>query len=224
MKKIVLLTLLSAMLYSPVFSMGTPPEKQEIPAQPKTDIITKASEKYEATKILSGKTILMIVPSKDFNDTEYLIPRRMFESNGANIIVASSKLDPAIGVKNTKVTPDILLKNVKVKNYNAVIFIGGPGASEYYDNQAAHAIATWGYALSKPIGAICLAPIILAKSGLLGGKKATGLKEKADILTEEGAIYTGSDVEVFGHLITADSPASAEKFAKAFINALNKQK
>ncbi|MFC1559964.1 DJ-1/PfpI family protein [Candidatus Margulisiibacteriota bacterium] len=225
MKKIITLIFLAAIIIMPAFAMGSASEKTE---EAKPDTVTTASEykepetKKEESKIdLSGKKILMIVASKDFNDKEYFVPRNIFEEHGAKVIVASSKED-VVSANGTKIKADILLKNVKVRDYNAVVFIGGPGAKEYFNNEKAHYIATWSFGLRKPVAAICLAPVILAHSGILSGRKATVIASETDTITNEGAIYTGSDVEVFGNTITANSSDAAEKFAKAIVNALSK--
>ena len=192
--------------------MGSPPEKE-------TDITTQATE-YK--QVIPGKVILMIVASKNFQDKEYLIPRKIFEQSGAKVVVASSVKDKATSINGMEVIPDILLKNVKVKDYDAIVFVGGPGAKEYFDNSTAHSIATWGFGLKKPVAAICIAPVILANSGILSGRKATVWPGEADKLRNEGAIYTGTDVEIFGNIITADGPDASQKFAEAIVAALSK--
>lgn len=222
------------MICSSVFAMGNPPEKEEaVPAnkqveKSETDATTQASEYAEETKteeikpLLQGKTILIIIAGKDFRDEEYSVLRKTFEEHRAKVVIASSNKEKAIGVKRKEVTPDILLKEVKTKDYNAIVFIGGPGAAEYFDNSTAHSIAAWGFASRKTVAAICTAPIILANSGILGGKKATVREEESDKLIDEGAIYTGAEVEVFGNIITANGPKASEKFAKAIVDALSK--
>ena len=57
-----------------------------------------------------------------------------------------------------------------MEDYDAVIFVGGPGSSEYWDDPKAHSIAEETVAADKIPGAICIAS--LAKSGVLKGKKA----------------------------------------------------
>jgi len=71
------------------------------------------------------------------------------------------------------VKPDILIKDVNVKTFDAVVFVGGPGAEEYFHNPVALKIAQEAYKEGKVVGAICIAPRILAEAGILKGKKAT---------------------------------------------------
>ena len=122
---------------------------------------------------LVGKSVLMIIASNNFRDEEYLHPREVLENEGAKITIASSTKKEATGMLGTKVVPDILIDEVNIDDYDAVIFVGGSGANEYWENEKAHEIAKKAYEKSKVIGAICIAPVTLARAGLLKGKKGT---------------------------------------------------
>jgi len=116
--------------------------------------------------------------------------------------------------------PEVLLKNVKVDDYNAVVFVGGSGASEYFKNQTALSLAKAAAKKGKLVCAICIAPVTLANAGVLEGKKATVSKGKATAIEAKGAHYTAADVEIDGRFITADGPKSATKFGEAIVRAL----
>ena len=112
---------------------------------------------------LVGKSVLMIIASNNFRDEEYLHPREVLENEGAKITIASSTKKEATGMLGTKVVPDILIDEVNIDDYDAVIFVGGSGANEYWENEKAHEIAKKAYEKSKVIGAICIAPVTLAR-------------------------------------------------------------
>ena len=119
-----------------------------------------------------------------------------------------------------KITPDILFSTINVADYDAVIFVGGSGASEYWDNPAAHKIAHDANNAKKIVGAICIAPVTLAKAGLLKNKKATTYSSTINDVKSNGAKYTGADVERDGNIITASGPAAAQQFGEAIVKAL----
>jgi protease I len=169
---------------------------------------------------LEGKRVVMVVAQRDFRDEELLKPKALLEKAGARVTVASSSLEPAMGALGAKVTPDVLLKDVDADAYEAVVFIGGPGAKEYWDDRIAHALARAGVEQGKVVAAICLAPVTLANAGLLDGKKATVWRTESGRLRAQGAQYTGTDVEVDGRLITSNGPEAAEDFGKAIAEAL----
>ena len=95
----------------------------------------------EALPDLSGKSVLMIIASRDFRDEELQEPESILEQKGAQVTIACSALGEARGMKGMKVKPDITLDQVNVEDYDAVIFIGGSGAEEYWNDSKAHNIA-----------------------------------------------------------------------------------
>ncbi len=169
---------------------------------------------------LNGKKVLMVIASDQFRDEEYQKPRAILEKEGAKVTVASSSLKEATGMLGMKVTADILLKDVKMEEYAAIVFVGGMGATEYWDNPDAHRLAKAAYDAGKPTTAICLAPMTLANAGLLKGKKATIWKDVVGDFKTKGVVYTGKPVETDGKLITGSGPDAAEEFGKALAEAL----
>ena len=122
---------------------------------------------------VKGKRAVMIIARNDFRDEELLQPKEVLEKNGVTVTVASSSLEESKGMLGAKVKPDILFTDIQATDYDAVIFVGGSGANEYWDNPIAHKIANDAHNAKKIIGAICIAPVTLAKAGLLKNKKAT---------------------------------------------------
>ncbi len=174
----------------------------------------------EAAPTLQGKSILMIIAQRDFRDEEYQEPRRIFEARRATVTVASSSLEVAKGALGAQVKPDLLLKDVVVGDYDAIVFVGGPGAQEYWDDPVAHAVAQEAVAQGKVLAAICIAPATLAKAGVLKGKKATVFSSEKETLRTCGADYTGASVERDGLIITANGPKAATGFAEEIAKAL----
>jgi len=173
-----------------------------------------------ATYASESKKVMMIIASQNFRDEEFLTPKQIFEKAGFNVIVASSSLNTAKGTLGATVKPDILIKDVNVKTFDAVVFVGGPGAEEYFHNPVALKIAQEAYKEGKVVGAICIAPRILAEAGILKGKKATVFHSQIEALKAKGAIHTGKDVEVDGKIVTASGPKAADKFGNAIVKLL----
>ncbi len=182
----------------------TPAEKVEVKAMPEVE----------------GKSVLMVIAPENFRDEEFLEPRGVFETLKMEVTVASKGVKTAKGAMGASVEIDKDISAVDVDEYDAIVFIGGPGASVYFDDSTVLAIAKDAYEKGKIIGAICIAPSILANAGVLEGKKATCFDSESSNLETQGAEYTGSDVEVDGKIITANGPASARKFGAAVAEAL----
>lgn len=171
------------------------------------------------------KKIAMIIAFKDFQDQEYFDTKEVLESRGAKITTCSSSLGMAIGKYGGEVDIEMKLDELNVENFDAIVFIGGPGASNYIDDVRCQQIAKETLTQNKVLGAICIAPAILAKAGVLQGKKATVWtspldKSTAKILKDNGANYQEQDVVVDGKIVTADGPAAAKKFGQAIAKLL----
>src|SRR4030042_5267880 len=87
---------------------------------------------------LHEKKILMIIPLKDFWDMELTKLKEIFEQNGLVVTIASSVMKEAEGIFGTKINPDIVLNRVRASLYDAIIFLGGEGAVQYWDDPLAH--------------------------------------------------------------------------------------
>lgn len=169
---------------------------------------------------VDGRKVLMIIAPKDFRDEELKEPKQVLEARGAEVRVASTSVKEAIGMLGFRVKPDLALEDVKIADYDAVVFVGGSGASRYWTDQAAHEMARNAAAEGKVLGAICIAPVTLANAGVLKGKNSTVWPSEKDKLTKQGAKYTGNPVEVDGRIVTADGPTSARAFGEALVKAL----
>ena len=170
--------------------------------------------------ILNGKSVVFVIPSKDFRDEELIDVRKGLESKGAKTVVASTISDSVAGMLGAKVKPDGLLKDIKVKNFDAVVFVGGTGSSELWDNKDAQKIAKQAAENKKVVAAICLAPMILAKAGLLNKCAATispSLKAEFEKMKIK---YSSKPVEVCGMFITASGPEAVAEFTKAIVSLL----
>ncbi len=172
---------------------------------------------------LQGKSVLMIIANRNFRDEEYEKPRQILEAKGATVTVASSSLDMAKGMLGIEVKPDLLLEDVVVGDYDAIVFVGGTGAQQFLNNPAAHAIARQAVEEGKILAAICLAPATLARAGVLKGKRATAFVAVVEELKAGGATYTGATVERDGLIITAKGPEASEEFAEEIASALEER-
>lgn len=175
----------------------------------------------------AGKTAspsaVMIIAANNFQDDEFAVPKGILEKNGIKVTVASTTLSEITGMNGAKAKADILLKDVRIADYDAVIFIGGSGAVQYLDDSLAHRLAQDAMSTDKIVGAICIAPRILGNAGVLKGKRATVYPSEKDNLSSCGVNYTGKGTERDGNIITADGPGSAKEFGEEIVKALLKR-
>lgn len=169
---------------------------------------------------LAGKRVLMVIAPDRFRDEEYREPREVIEEAGGQVTVAAARLARARGTLGLEVDPDARLADVRADDYDAVVFVGGSGASVYWDDPTAHALARRAAELGRVVGAICIAPVTLARAGLLRGRRATCWPAETAKLEAAGARCTGNPVEEDGLIVTGSGPQAARAFGEALVRAL----
>lgn len=177
------------------------------------------------SKILQNKKVAIILAFRNFRDVEYFVPEDILSSAGAEIFNVSLENGIAVGDEGGEVEIDFLAKDLKINDFDAVVFVGGAGMGQQLENEDFQQIARKTMASGKILGAICIAPALLAKAGVLAGRKATVWSSPLDkaaikVLEEGGARYQEKDVVIDKRLVTACGPQVAHKFAQALVGAL----
>jgi protease I len=172
------------------------------------------------TELPKAKRAVLITARQDFRDEELLETRRVLNAAGVEAVIASTKIGPIRGMLGNIAEATILVNQVRVDDYDAIIFVGGLGAAEYFDNLVALNIAREAAHKRKVLAAICIAPTILANAGVLNGVRATSFLSERERLQQAGAIYTGVPVERAGLIITGSGPMAAVLFGQAVAEAL----
>lgn len=186
--------------------------------------VSAERQKKEEAVSGEGKKAVMIIAQNGFRDEELKEPSEILKQKGIKVTIASSSLDPAKGMLGASAKPEILLSELKVEDYDAVIFVGGVGAKQYWDDPTAHRIAREALKKKKVLGAICIAPVILANAGVLSGKKVTVWESEAIRIKGKGATYTSKPVEIDGKLVTGSGPKAARQFGQAIAKLLTEGK
>jgi protease I len=166
---------------------------------------------------------VFIIPSQAFHDDELFQPQRALDLAGVQTVIASKKTGPVQGMLGNAAPVTLALNQLRVDDFQAVIFVGGTGVQEYYDDPLAHSIAREAMQKQKLVGATSMAPTILAKAGVLTGYRVTGFVSQKETLQQAGAIYIGIPVERDKNLITSSGPMAAPDFARALTAALTRR-
>ena len=186
-------------------------------AETKTEEDKEEADKAEVPK---AKKVVLLVSRENFRDEELFETRRVLTEAGVKTVVASTKIGAIRGMLGRLAEATILVKDIVVNDYDAVIFIGGAGATEYFNNRFAWNIARETVQKRKVLGAICIAPTVLANAGLLNGVRSTSFLSERDRLQRAGALYTGVPVERDGLIITGSGPMASIQFGRAIADAL----
>ena len=123
------------------------------------------------------------------------------------------------------IKPDITISDARIDDYDAIVISGGSGSKEYlWNNKHLQTLVKEADAQKKVVSAICVSPVILARTGILKGKESTVFKSQDTLheLKKHGTIYLDRDVVISGRIITGRDPKSADAFGKAVLEALKK--
>ena len=172
---------------------------------------------------LIGKSVLCVIAKNGFRDEQLFEPIRILKRNGANVTLASTAKGLCRGMLGGTAEATCTIHDVNINDYHAIVFVGGAGAVDYFDNPAAHNIVKHAADTGKVVAAICTAPSILANAAVLDGKHATSWPSRQSHLKEKGAILGPGPVVTDGNIITAVGPQAAKEFAQAIVDALAPQ-
>lgn len=164
--------------------------------------------------------VLLIIAQNEFRDEEYFKPKTVLENAGYKVVTASKKAGIAKGKLGGTAQAEIGLSDVRVDDYEGVVFIGGAGAADYFTDERALNLAKEAYQKGKVVGAICIAPGILARAGILKEKEATVYPSELETLKKQGAVCINQPVVVDGKIVTANGPDAAEKFGEEIVKLL----
>ena len=161
--------------------------------------------------------------AQGFEEIEALTPVDVLRRAGVDIKTASVTDDKNVtGSHGITVAADLTLDEaVKLFEEGAEMIIlpgGMPGSKNLDENPVIDRLVKKAAADGTVLAAICAAPMILGKRGLLAGKRAVCYPGFEKYL--EGAVLTGERVEEDGNFITACGMGAALEFALALTKRL----
>lgn len=165
--------------------------------------------------------MVYILLGNGFEETEALVPTDLLRRAGIEVcLVALDEGRLVTGANAITVKADCTIEDIQMQHLEMLILPGGlGGVKEISNSKAALSLIEQVHEQGKWLCAICAAPSILAKLGLLNGKDAVcfpSFREKLD-----GATYIETqDVVVTGNIITAKAAGSSFAFGHALITAL----
>lgn len=155
-----------------------------------------------------------------FEELEALTPVDILRRAGIEIDTISIKSREVTGAHGITVIADKIQTEVTPSDYGTVIFPGGmPGAVNLDSSDFSDKIISAVLENGGRLAAICAAPLILGRRGLLKGKKATCFPGFENELTD--AVITQSDVITDGNITTASGMPAAYAFALELQNLLS---
>ena len=160
---------------------------------------------------------ICIFLANGFEEVEALLPLDVMRRGGLNVkTVSVTGTRIVMGAHRIPVEADLLFEELDEKDVEMIVLPGGmPGAANLDEHAGLDKLICCFAAENKPMAAICAAPLVFGKRGLLKGKKATCYPGFESYL--EGAECTGAMVQIADNFILGKGPAAAPEFGFAIL-------
>ncbi|KFI24087.1 DJ-1 family glyoxalase III [Nitrosococcus oceani] len=145
----------------------------------------------------------------------------LLRRGGIQVVTAGLDEQVVTASRGTRLLPDTSLDKVFQQEFDMVVLPGGqPGADNLNGDPRIHALLKRTAERGKITAAICAAPTVLASTGLLAGKNATGYPGFLDKLDLPTTTLEDQAVVVDGCVVTSKGPGTAMDFALTLIELL----
>lgn len=154
-----------------------------------------------------------------FEIVEAMAPLDMLRRAGVDVQTVGLFGKNVVCSKNVEVKADITMDQVNMEDCEMIILPGGlPGAEHLRDSEEIGEIIDYAESNSLFIAAICAAPMVIGRRGVLRGKRATCFPGYENELL--GADCTGEGVVRDGKVITGKGAGRSIEFGLALVEAL----
>lgn len=164
----------------------------------------------------------VLVPlAAGFEELEAVTVIDLLRRAGIEVVAASLAPGPVTGSHGIAVQPDADLDEVLNQDFDMIVLPGGlPGATGLAEDTRVLQLLRRQAAARRYTAAICAAPGVLAKAGLLEGKRATSFPGFLAPDSAPGIVLLEDPVVTDGRIITSRGPGTAMDFALALIERL----
>lgn len=138
----------------------------------------------------------------------------------AQFDVTTAGLDdqPVVASRQTVLVPDAELDGLSGTDFDLIALPGGlPGARHLAASETLAGMLQRHHARRAWIAAICAGPRVLARHGLLDGRRATSFPGALDEFGEQNIERVDEAVVVDAHIVTSRGPGTAMDFALTLI-------
>ncbi len=166
---------------------------------------------------------VLIVATDGFEEWELFGPKQILEQRGAEVKLASPKLEPIQATVHDDpgktIRPDLTVADVQAEDFDALILPGGVrNPDQLRTHKEAIALIRAFAEQGKPVAAICHGPWLLVEADLLRGRTATSYASIRTDLKNAGAKVVDEPVVVDGNIITSRKPDDVVAFTNAVID------
>ena len=163
----------------------------------------------------------VLVPlAEGFEEIEAVAIIDVLRRAGLEVTTAALRPGPVCGAHGISVEADAELEDLEAHAFDVVVLPGGmPGTTNLMEDERVLAAVRELSAAGKPTAAICAAPMVLAKAGVVKGVPVTSHPSVRGML---GDAVVRSEPRVLrsGKVLTSQGPGTAIEFALALVSDL----
>ena len=164
----------------------------------------------------SPSALVLLHPG--FEEMEAITPIDILRRAGVTVVVASTDENSTVTGKNQiTLIADANLSRLPRQSYDMIVLPGGPGIANLENRTDLHEMLRQQIENGKWVAAICAAPKVLDRAGLLQGRTFTGHFTLEPSLPE---LDPSRDVIVDHPLITSRGAGTATQFALKLVELL----
>ncbi|MCR4780866.1 MAG: DJ-1/PfpI family protein [Ruminiclostridium sp.] len=165
--------------------------------------------------------MILVFLANGFEETEAVAPIDILRRNGRDVVTVGIGEEIITSAHGLTVVPDVTEVDLALSDEIEMIVLPGgmPGTLNLEKSRTVQDAIDYCSANGKYIAAICAAPSVIGKKGLLKGKNATCFPGFEEFL--EGANFTGAPVEADGNIVTARGAGVALEFGLKLVEVLS---
>ena len=162
----------------------------------------------------------VLIPLADgFEEIEFSTIVDILRRAEIDVTVAGLKEGAIEGAHGVKAIPDTTIDKTNASDFDVIVLPGGyPGYEKLGEDRRVLKLVQEMQAEDKIVAAICGAPSVLSKAGILKGRTATIYPSVKDMLIDTQ--YVDARVVVDGKIITSQGPGTAMEFSLKLVELL----
>jgi len=164
--------------------------------------------------------MVYILLAPGFEEMEALVPADLLRRAGLDVALVSTAGEFVPGGHNIAVKADLALSQVDLNDLELLILPGGGvGVADLGKDPGVEALVRQAAASGKKLAAICAAPSLLSKWGLLEGRQAVCYPTWADKIAD-ATFLPGEKLAQDGDIITGQAAGASFEFGLKLIEVL----
>lgn len=162
--------------------------------------------------------MIYVLLAEGFEETEAIEPVDIMKRAGLTVMLVSLNDKYVTGAHGITVKTNLSIDEIVRTDMELLMLPGGPGHEVLDEDERVHDLIDYAWNNDLYIGAICAAPSIIGKKGLLKGKRATCFPGYEKYLY--GAELSEEKAVADGRMITGKGAGAAGEFGLKIVEVL----